>query len=134
MLRTEQIGTERVGMHFCYVSRETSFGLQTYCSKTAVVPCSERSILDQNRSTRFPCNQLKNRIEWRIFLMDQNPLVYLKTTVRETVPGVRIPLPPPCSLDCRESCCMFSPESRKIPAVSRFFIFKTDQRNLPSQR
>jgi hypothetical protein len=33
--------------------------------------------------------------------------VVLKTTVPERVPGVRIPLPPPCTLDCRESLAYF---------------------------
>ena len=39
----------------------------------------------------------------------------LKTAVRETVPGVRIPLPPPRSLSCRESLPPFPRNTRKMP-------------------
>src|SRR5215472_12799216 len=38
----------------------------------------------------------------------------LKTDVRETVPGVRIPLPPPFRLDCRESHPRFPRNSRVL--------------------
>ena len=39
----------------------------------------------------------------------------LKTAVRETVPGVRIPLPPPNSLNCRESPLRCSRNKREGP-------------------
>ena len=50
--------------------------------------------------------------------------VVLKTTVRETVPGVRIPLPPPRSLQRRESW-LNSPDNLVEWPQFREFPFKT---------
>src|ERR1700683_3999194 len=52
----------------------------------------------------------------------------LKTGVRETVPGVRIPLPPPRSLSCREIPPSFPPKYAKHARISRFFTDKPDRR------
>ena len=41
----------------------------------------------------------------------------LKSIVRETVPGVRIPLPPPRSLCCRENWLQSPKESLEMAAV-----------------
>jgi hypothetical protein len=41
--------------------------------------------------------------------------VVLKTTVPETVPGVRIPLPPPYSLDRSESLANLCDNPQKLP-------------------
>ena len=46
----------------------------------------------------------------------------LKTDVRETVPGVRIPLPPPPSLDCSEFQPRFAEEYEKSPDFHDFFL------------
>src|SRR5437660_8554367 len=46
--------------------------------------------------------------------------VVLKTTVRETVPGVRIPLPPPRSLDCREIPSTLARNTRNMPIFAIF--------------
>jgi hypothetical protein len=53
--------------------------------------------------------------------------VVLKTTVRETVPGVRIPLPPPASLNCREIRLAFSAEIRE---TCQFFAIFAQQHGL----
>ena len=47
----------------------------------------------------------------------------LKTAVPERVPGVRIPLPPPASLNCRETPLHCSESGRKCP---RFCIFQAE--------
>jgi hypothetical protein len=44
----------------------------------------------------------------------------LKTAVPERVPGVRIPLPPPRSLDCRESRLLFLRNTHKMPVFSDY--------------
>src|SRR5207249_1267948 len=54
--------------------------------------------------------------------------VVLKTTVRETVPGVRIPLPPPRSLDCREIPPPLSPKYAKHARFSRYLLDNLDRR------
>jgi hypothetical protein len=48
--------------------------------------------------------------------------VVLKTTVRETVPGVRIPLPPPDSLDCREFLPALNVKFANCARFSRFLL------------
>ena len=52
----------------------------------------------------------------------------LKTDVRETVPGVRIPLPPPYSLDCREFPPLFPPRLANYARFSRSLPKKADCR------
>ncbi len=52
----------------------------------------------------------------------------LKTAVRETVPGVRIPLPPPDSLNCREFLPLLSTKSANYAHFSRFLLAKPDCR------
>jgi hypothetical protein len=52
----------------------------------------------------------------------------LKTDVRETVPGVRIPLPPPRSLDCREFPPSFPKKTANYANFSRFLVDKSDCR------
>ena len=59
--------------------------------------------------------------------------VVLKTTVRETVPGVRIPLPPPDSLYCRELSPLISLKFAKYGHFSRFLPYKPDCRERTSQ-
>src|ERR1700685_2976348 len=44
----------------------------------------------------------------------------LKTAVPERVPGVRIPLPPPRSLDCREILPLFPAKCVNMPVFSDF--------------
>ncbi len=50
----------------------------------------------------------------------------LKTAVRETVPGVRIPLPPPRSLDCREN------PQHSFGNSAKWLQFRESPRNLRS--
>src|ERR1700733_2198734 len=52
----------------------------------------------------------------------------LKTAVPERVPGVRIPLPPPRSLNGREIPRSFPPKYAKHAHFSRFFLSKPDCR------
>jgi hypothetical protein len=54
--------------------------------------------------------------------------VVLKTTVRETVPGVRIPLPPPRSLDYREIPPPLPPKYAKHANFSRYLLDDMDWR------
>jgi hypothetical protein len=42
------------------------------CSKTVVVPCSEPGKSGQKRSGRPACNYLRNRVESKIFITDQD--------------------------------------------------------------
>ena len=44
------------------------------CDKNVIVLCSERVYFDQNGSRRPICKGLKNQIEERIFITDQNTL------------------------------------------------------------
>src|SRR5580693_5730910 len=44
----------------------------------------------------------------------------LKTAVPERVPGVRIPLPPPRSLNCREILPLFPAKCANMPVFSDF--------------
>ena len=46
----------------------------------------------------------------------------------KTVPGVRIPLPPPRSLDCREIAPHPTPKYAKLARILRFFLDKPDWR------
>ena len=46
----------------------------------------------------------------------------LKTDVRETVPGVRIPLPPPRSPCCVEISPLFCEDRAKSPPIRRFLF------------
>jgi hypothetical protein len=50
-----------------------------HCSKTVVVLFSERGILDHDGSTGAVCKRLKNQVEQRIFITDQNPPVNSKS-------------------------------------------------------
>jgi hypothetical protein len=50
----------------------------------------------------------------------------LKTAVRETVPGVRIPLPPPSSLSCRETLIYWCGKPGSWPG---FAIFASEKMN-----
>jgi hypothetical protein len=52
----------------------------------------------------------------------------LKTAVRETVPGVRIPLPPPRSLNRREFPPHLTPKYAKQARIPRLFADKPDCR------
>ncbi len=54
---------------------------QADCSKTVVVLCSERGILDHEGSTGGICKQLKNQAEYRIVITVQNPTVNSKSAV-----------------------------------------------------
>ena len=58
--------------------------------------------------------------------------VVLKTTVRETVPGVRIPLPPPDSLKCREFLPSFPWKFANYAHFSPFLPDKSDCRERPA--
>jgi hypothetical protein len=44
------------------------------CDENVIVPCSERIRLDQNVSELISGKRLKNHVEWRIFITDQNTL------------------------------------------------------------
>jgi hypothetical protein len=52
----------------------------------------------------------------------------LKTDVRETVPGVRIPLPPPRSLGCREFPPLLSVKYANNARFLQFLLDKPDRR------
>jgi hypothetical protein len=52
---------------------------------------------------------------WRGGMRERLKRVVLKTTVPERVPGVRIPLPPPCSLGRRETGLHFPENRSKLP-------------------
>jgi hypothetical protein len=52
----------------------------------------------------------------------------LKTAVPETVPGVRIPLPPPHSLGCRETEAPFAAKYPQNARISQYFVRKADWR------
>src|SRR5438094_15415 len=60
--------------------------------------------------------------------------VVLKTTVRETVPGVRIPLPPPRSLDCREIPPPLPLKYAKQANFSGYFFENLDCRGHTARR
>ena len=49
------------------------------CSKTVVVPCSRRCKSVQNESERLACKRLRSKVEYRIFITDQNLPGYSKS-------------------------------------------------------
>ena len=56
----------------------------------------------------------------------------LKTAVPETVPGVRIPLPPPASLNRRETAPPFAAKYAKMPVFRNISSAKrTGENGLP---
>jgi hypothetical protein len=65
------------------------------------------------------CNQRGGMCEW----LKQ---AVLKTAVPERVPGVRIPLPPPRSLYCREFLPRFPAKSANYAHFLRFLLDKPD--------
>ena len=103
-------------------------GVAEDCSKTVVVPCSKRFRSGHNASTPMICKPLRNQVWYKILSTDQNPPVYLKTAVRETVPGVRIPLPPPRSLDYKENRPYLIANRARYARISRYLLLKPDRR------
>lgn len=65
--------------------------LQSNCHGRTI----KTNLFQVERIKPVPCNPLKRGVWQRIFRTVQNPSGNLKTAVRESVPGVRMPLPPP---------------------------------------
>jgi hypothetical protein len=87
------------------------------CNEIVMVARSELIVSKQNGSDQLICNLLKRGVEHKVSQMAQNPSWNLKTAVPERVPGVRIPLPPPASLNCRETARLLLRNTQNMPVL-----------------